>query len=94
MSRPARQNPAAPQGFEQCLEQVEQIIARIEAGEIGLEQSIAEYERGVVLIRQCRETLQKAEQRVKDLTAQMQAGESPGPARSAPAEPGDEDAPF
>lgn len=53
--------------------QLEEIIERIESGEIGLEKSISEYERGVGLIRRCREVLERAEQRVEELTSQMQA---------------------
>ncbi len=78
-------------GFDEALAEVERIIARIESGEIGLEKSIAEYERGAEMIRRCRESLQRAEQRVKDLTARMQAdttGEAPAAGGS------DEDAPF
>jgi exodeoxyribonuclease VII small subunit len=50
---------------------VEEIIARIESGEVGLEGSIDEYERGVALVARCREILAKAEQRVEDLTERM-----------------------
>jgi exodeoxyribonuclease VII small subunit len=74
-------NPAdpatPPPTFEQAVQALEHIIERIESGEIGLEQSIAEYERGVALIRRCREVLDRAEQRVEELTAQMQAGAPP-----------------
>lgn len=59
--------------FERAVEQVEAIIQRIESGEIGLEKSITEYERGVSLIRRCRQLLDRAEQRVEELTSQMQA---------------------
>ncbi len=65
--------PGTPVSFEVALEEVESIIRRIESGEIGLEESITQYERGVGLVRQCRETLDKVEQRVIDVTAQMQA---------------------
>lgn len=88
-----------PPPFDQALEQVEQIISRIESGEIGLERSITEYERGAALIRSCRETLRRAEQRLQDLTAQMQAETGPAEkaADSSPDEgdaPDDEEAPF
>jgi exodeoxyribonuclease VII small subunit len=55
------------------VQQLEQIIERIESGQVGLEQSISEYERGVALIKRCRQVLDRAEQRVEELTAQMQA---------------------
>ena len=59
--------------FEQAITQLEEIIERIESGQVGLEKSITEYERGVGLIRRCREVLERAEQRVEELTSQMQA---------------------
>jgi exodeoxyribonuclease VII small subunit len=62
--------------FEQALGQLESIIERIESGQIGLEKSIAEYERGVGLIRRCRQVLDRAEQRVEELTSQMQSDRS------------------
>lgn len=80
--------------FEEALEQVEAIIERIESGEIGLERSIAEYERGVAMIRRCREVLAKAEQRVQDLTAQMLSDADPSPAADdRPEAEADEDDP-
>lgn len=57
-------------GFETSLEAVEQIIDRIESGQAGLEESIREYERGVGLIRQCRVILDRAEQRIEELSAE------------------------
>jgi exodeoxyribonuclease VII small subunit len=77
---PKPPDPASPAPtFEQAVQALEKIIERIESGEIGLEQSIAEYERGVALIRRCREVLDRAEQRVEELTGQMQAGTTPPP---------------
>ena len=70
---PAGAAADAPIDFERAVEQVEAIIDRIESGEVGLEQSITEYERGVGLIRRCRQILDRAEQRVEELTARMQA---------------------
>ena len=64
-------NADAGPGFEDALAQVEEIIERIEAGEVGLEQAIAEYERGMKLVARCRGVLAQAEQRVEELTRQM-----------------------
>jgi exodeoxyribonuclease VII small subunit len=72
LPEPTGSNPA-DLDFEQAVEAVEKIIEKIESGEVGLEQSIAEYERGVALIRRCRQVLERAEQRVEELTGQMQA---------------------
>ena len=53
--------------FEEALAQLETIAEQIEQGKIGLEESIAQYEKGMGLIRQCREILSKAEQRIQQL---------------------------
>ena len=53
--------------FETALEELEQIIERLEGGELTLEHSLQEFERGVRLSRTCHEALQQAEQRVQQL---------------------------
>ncbi|MBC7771229.1 MAG: exodeoxyribonuclease VII small subunit [Pyrinomonadaceae bacterium] len=63
--------------FEASLEQVEQIIERIEQGEVGLEDSLTQYEKGVELIRRCRSILKQAELRVEELTQRMQDADGP-----------------
>ncbi len=53
--------------FEQALKQLETIAEQIERGQIGLEESIAKYEEGMALVRQCREILSKAELKIQQL---------------------------
>ena len=53
--------------FEEALTQLEEITERIEKGEIGLEESIAQYERGMGLVKQCRDILTKAEHKIQQL---------------------------
>ena len=72
--------------YEQAIAEAEGIVDRIESGEAGLDRSIAEYERGMLLLKRCREFLQRAEQRVQDLTEQMQADSPRGPRREGGAE--------
>ncbi|MFN7022133.1 MAG: exodeoxyribonuclease VII small subunit [Phycisphaerales bacterium] len=84
--------------FEQALAEVESIIDRIESGEIGLEESLKEYERGVVLVAHCRARLDRAQQQVDDLTRRLEeADDKPSAGEDAPADD-DEDtrppAPF
>ncbi len=55
--------------FEDLLQDVESIIERIEAGDVGLEQSLQDYERGIRLLNQCRSRLASAKQKVIDLTS-------------------------
>jgi len=54
--------------FEEAISELERIVERLERGQIGLDEALAEYERGIRLIRHCRELLQKAEQRIEILT--------------------------
>ncbi len=60
--------------FEQATEELEAIIARIESGEIGLEESLGEWRRGGSLLKRCREVLEKAE---KELAAADLREEAP-----------------
>jgi exodeoxyribonuclease VII small subunit len=92
---PPIESPAdlARLGFEQALAQIESIIDRIEAGEVGLEESLKEYERGVILVSHCRAKLDKAQQQVDDLTRRLeQADEHPSPARAPEPSPDEPDA--
>ncbi len=55
--------------YEQAIAELEAIIDRIESGEIGLEESVKAYERGVALQAHCKAILARAEQRVTELGA-------------------------
>ena len=57
--------------YEDAVAQVEAIVEKIESGELGLEASVAEYERAAALLKRCREVLKKAELRVTELSKQM-----------------------
>jgi len=62
-------NEASPVArFEQSLEELEQLVAKMEAGDLSLEQSLTAYERGVGLYRECQQALEQAELRVRLLT--------------------------
>ncbi|MGQ9606361.1 MAG: exodeoxyribonuclease VII small subunit [Thermogutta sp.] len=54
--------------FEETLADLERIVRRLEGGELGLEESLAEYEKGVRLIRVCHRLLADAEQRIQIVT--------------------------
>lgn len=60
--------------YEQAMEQLEAIVERIERGEVGLEESVTQYEQGVLLIARCREILGRAEQRVEELSKPAKGG--------------------
>ncbi len=54
--------------FEQSITQLEQIVAAIESGQIGLEDSLAKYEQGMELVKRCRAILDHAEKRIEQLS--------------------------
>ena len=53
--------------FEAALAELEQIVARLERGELKLEESLKLFERGVELTKQCRQSLDGAELKVQQL---------------------------
>jgi len=53
--------------FEASLEELENLVELMEAGDITLEASLTHFERGITLTRQCQKALQQAEQKVQIL---------------------------
>lgn len=53
--------------FEDSLTELEQLVDRMEQGNLGLEESLQLFERGVQLTRICQKSLQEAEQKVSIL---------------------------
>ncbi|MCG5499412.1 exodeoxyribonuclease VII small subunit [Ectothiorhodospira lacustris] len=60
--------PTDPAAFEQDLEALEALVARMEQGELSLEASLKEFEHGIALTRRCQQALTQAEQKVRQLT--------------------------
>jgi exodeoxyribonuclease VII small subunit len=56
-----------PATFESALNELEKIVASMEAGQMPLEQSLAAYKRGAELLKFCQAALQDAQQQVKVL---------------------------
>ena len=54
--------------FESALAELEKLVERMEQGELSLEQSLKDFERGVELTRFCQTSLKEAEQKVRILT--------------------------
>jgi exodeoxyribonuclease VII small subunit len=77
-------NPDSPkqQTFESALAELEAIVARMESGELLLEQSLEDYKRGSELIKFCQAQLSAAQQQVQileDDTLQPLANSQMGP---------------
>ena len=53
--------------FESSLKKLEQIVAKLEDGDISLEDSVKSFEEGVGLVKECQKELQTAELKIKKL---------------------------
>ncbi len=53
--------------FEKSLDELNQIVEKLEQGGLALEDALSQFERGVMLTRQCQEALRSAEQKVEIL---------------------------
>lgn len=58
--------------FEEALKELEEIVARLESGNLTLEKSLELYARGLELGKYCHEVLQNAEQQISVLHMQQQ----------------------
>jgi exodeoxyribonuclease VII small subunit len=89
-----------PTRFEQALQRLEEIVGRLEKGELPLEESLALYEEGIQLSRLCHTKLEEAEAKIellmKDAKGALVADDA-GQPRSTPFKAdagGEDDVPF
>ena len=54
--------------FEQAIKELTNIVGKIEQGQIPLQDSLEQYEKGMALIKHCRQILQKAEKRIEKIS--------------------------
>jgi len=76
-----RSNASSPQepSFEQAIAELEELIERIESGQVGLEECLTQYERGMKLIARCKSVLGTAQKRIAELNVNAD-GSLRGPA--------------
>lgn len=85
MPRKDTQEPSPVADFERSLDALEQLVERMEQGDMSLDESLAAYEQGVGLYRRCQTALEEAEMRVRLLTdPQDPAGAQPYPDAAGP----------
>jgi exodeoxyribonuclease VII small subunit len=70
--------PTAVADFERSLDELESLVQKMERGEMSLDESLAAYERGMALYRNCQGALEQAELRVRLLSDPLE------PERSTP----------
>ena len=67
MAKTEKGDDVAKLSFEQALKELEQIVGRLESGDVELEESIAIYERGEALRAHCDALLKTAEAKVEKI---------------------------
>lgn len=55
--------------FESALAEVEKVVEQLESGELGLSESLVQYERGIEKIKRCHQVLEQVEKRISVLTS-------------------------
>ena len=68
MAKGRQKNDIGELGFEEAINKLTDIVGRIEQGQIPLQDSLQQYERGMALIKHCRQILQKAEKRIEKIS--------------------------
>jgi exodeoxyribonuclease VII small subunit len=62
-----------PQRFEDAFDRLEEIVSKLEGGEVALEESLELYAEGMKLVRFCGKRLKAAEQKIARLNAALSA---------------------
>lgn len=65
---PKTEQPVAAMPFEEAMRELEEIVKRLEAGTLSLEDSIVAYERGEHLKQRCDDLLKAAEARIEKIS--------------------------
>ena len=66
-----KKSVAEPASFESAMAELEQLVAKMESGELPLEASVAAYQRGSELVQYCSAQLERVEKQVKVLEGDM-----------------------
>ncbi|MDH5359840.1 MAG: exodeoxyribonuclease VII small subunit [Gammaproteobacteria bacterium] len=66
----AKKKDVTPIDFESTLEELEVLVQRLEKGDLNLEQSLQDFERGIQLTRSAQQALKEAEQKVLMLSGE------------------------
>jgi exodeoxyribonuclease VII small subunit len=61
--------------FEASLRELEELVEKMEQGDLSLEQSLKDFERGIALTRACQQALREAEQKVQILAGNSEEAE-------------------
>ena len=76
MAKNEAKNDITKMSFEEAIKELTGIVGKIEQGEISLQDSLQQYERGMALIKQCRTILQQAEKRIEKISQEKEPEEN------------------
>ena len=76
MAKNEKKNDIGKMSFEGAIGELGNIVGKIEKGEIALQDSLKEYERGMTLIKHCRGILQRAEKQIEKISKEEKSGDS------------------
>ncbi len=68
MAEKKQKNDTDELSFEQAIDELTCIVSKIEQGQIPLQDSLEQYEKGMALIKSCREILSNAEKRIEKIS--------------------------
>ena len=68
MAENRQKNNVGKLNFEEAIKELSNIVGKMEHGQIPLQDSLKQYERGMALIKHCRTILQKAEKRIERIS--------------------------
>ena len=68
MAKSKQENDLDNLSFEEAIKELTSIVGKIEQGEIPLQDSLEQYEKGMSLIKHCRSILQQAEKRIEKIS--------------------------
>jgi exodeoxyribonuclease VII small subunit len=78
MAKNKDENDISNLSFEEAIKKLTAIVAKIEQGEIPLQDSLEQYEKGMALIKHCRDILQKAEKRIEKISKEEEPDNEAG----------------
>ena len=68
MSAKKKKDDLGELSFEESIKELTNIVGKIEQGQIPLQDSLEQYEKGMALIKQCKTILQNAEKRIEKIS--------------------------
>jgi exodeoxyribonuclease VII small subunit len=68
MAKNEKKNDIDKMTFEEAIKELTSIVGKIEQGQIPLQDSLEQYEKGMALIKHCKDILEKAEKRIEKIS--------------------------